>query len=414
MNARPGDPTAPCRRSESRLFGEQRIGCYASAIAIGYVVGLAIRLIRHQWVLHPSDQRACTDFIWIWLSSKFASAGGLVHAYDYSRFASAGAALDPVPHCVLEHFDYPPTLLFFTYPLGFLPYPAGFAAWIAATFALYLAAVCAILPRPAAVIAAITPFPVFFNVLAGQGGFLSAALVGLALATLERRPLFAGCLLGLLTYKPQLGILVPVALAAGRYWRAFVAAAASGILLAAAAAIAFGADTWPAFAGALGERAASLSEAQSQAFVAALVSVFGTLRSIGVSAEVSWLAQLLVTAAAAVTVATLWARPIAYPLKAAALAVAAVVASPHTHGYDVVVLTIAAAFLVKDGLAAGFLRGERTLLLLAWAGLFLLTGPVPAIVSVLLLGVVVRRAVRLAQTAGGGLCAVPATAGSPP
>src|SRR5262249_10756805 len=40
----------------------------------------------------------------------------------------------------------------------------------------------------------------------------------------DRRPLVAGVLFGALCYKPHFGLLIPVALAAGRRWHAFAAA----------------------------------------------------------------------------------------------------------------------------------------------------------------------------------------------
>lgn len=127
-----------------------------------------------------------------------------------------------------------------------MPYLTAFAVWIAATLALYLAAVYAVLPRRAAALAAITPLPVLLNVLLGHNGFLTAGLVGLALASIERRrPWMAGIFLGLLTYKPQFGILFPVALLASREWRAFCSAAATGVIFALAAALAFGFEAWP-------------------------------------------------------------------------------------------------------------------------------------------------------------------------
>ena len=50
--------------------------------------------------------------------------------------------------------------------------------------------------------------------------YLDGGLFGGGLSLLERRPLLAGGLLGLMIYKPQLGLLIPVALLAGRHWRA--------------------------------------------------------------------------------------------------------------------------------------------------------------------------------------------------
>jgi Glycosyltransferase family 87 len=396
---------------ETGFFTEARLGLGATIVILSYALGVAIRLYRHQWIAHPINS-PCADFIWIWLSSKFAILGTLAQAYDYSMLSAARAAITGLPNCILEHFDYPPTLLFFTYPLGFLPYPIAFAAWITATLAVYLAAVHAIVPRSLAVIAALTPFPVLFNVLMGHNGFLTAGLVGLGLVSMERRPWLSGIFIGLLSCKPQLGILFPFTLLAARNWRALLGATATCALFAAAAALAFGYETWPAFAGALEDRAVQLSDAPQQAFAFAMISIFGVLQTLKVPAALSWVAQLAVSAAVVATVWALWARRIPYSLKAAALAAGALLASPHAHGYDACILTIAVAFLVEDGLARGFLPRERGTILGCWLALFLLTGPVPAIVCVVLLIRVVQRVLQfregaaatpsMAETGGAG------------
>jgi hypothetical protein len=56
---------------------------------------------------------------------------------------------------------------------------------------------------------------VFINIAHGHNGFLTAALFGGGLLLLERREMLAGILFGLLCYKPQFGVLIPLALAAG-------------------------------------------------------------------------------------------------------------------------------------------------------------------------------------------------------
>lgn len=376
-----------------RLFTEHRLGLCATGVALGYALALTLRLARHNWWLNP-DGKACTDFVWIWLSSKFAIWGELARAYDYPVFAAARAAAG-FPNCIIEHFDYPPTLLFYSYPIGLLPYSVAFATWTLATLVLYLATIYTILPRRAAVIAALTISPIFFNVLLGHNGFLSAGFFGLALAFMERRPWLSGIFVGLLTYKPQFGILFPFALLAARKWRVLLAAAATGLALAVAAAIAFGSETWPAFVGALVDRASSVGEAPQQALTFALVSIFGVARTTGAGADAAWIVQFAVTACVALAVCALWARPTAYALQAASLAVGSLLASPHVYGYDYCILAVGVAFLVKDGLARGFLLRERGAMLACWAALFLFsTGPPPAIVCTVLLILVIRRARR--------------------
>ena len=48
------------------------------------------------------------------------------------------------------------------------------------------------------------------NALVGQNGFLTAALIGGTLYLIPIRPVLAGICLGLLTYKPQYGLLFPM------------------------------------------------------------------------------------------------------------------------------------------------------------------------------------------------------------
>jgi hypothetical protein len=381
---------------ENKFFTEVGLGWPASGAALGYAIVLIRQIIENNFAI-GIDGKDCTDFTWIWLSSKFALSGTLAQAYDYSVFSAARAALVGPPNCILEHLDYPPTLLLFTYPLGLMPYSIAFAAWMVATLLLYLAAVYAIISRPVAVIAAVTSYPVFINVLLGHNGFLTAGLIGLALALMERRPWLSGIFLGLLTYKPQFGILFPFALLASRHWRVLFSAAAASVMFGATAAIAFGYQVWPAFIDALADRASSLSE--DPGLNLPLVSVFGFLRLVGVSAHGAWTVQLALTAIMAATVCVLWAQPIPHSLKAAALAIGSLLAAPHAISYDVCILSIAVAFLVEDGLSRGFLPGERAVILMCWAGLMLLAGPIPAIICVVLFVLVIRRMVRCRREA---------------
>jgi predicted transporter len=59
--------------------------------------------------------------------------------------------------------------------------------------------------------------------------------------------------------------------------------------------------------------------------------------------------------------------------------------------YDLGVLSIAVAFLIKDGLSVGFLPGERTAILVCFAALFFLLNPVGPIVYALIVFLIARR-----------------------
>ena len=382
-------------RTGDGLFTEQRLLVYGSTVAVAYVVGLVWRLLRHEWVISPDGNPTCIDFSWIWVSGTFAVSSDPARAYDYSAFSAARALLAGPGGCIFldNGFDYPPTSLFLTYPLGLLPYPTAFAVWLVATLLVYLAAVHAIIPRRAAVIVALTTSPVVFNVLLGQNGFLTAGLIGLSLAFTARRPWMSGIFLGLLTYKPQFGILFPFALLASRNWRSLVSAAATSLLLSVAAAIAFGYQAWPSFIYSLVNREGNLSEVPGVPIP--LLSTFGFLQSVGASTRISWIVHLALAAIVAAAVFAIWAKPIPHSLKAAALCIGSVTVTPYVLGYDFCVLSISIAFFVSDGFSRGFLSGERATMLGCWTGLFVLSGPVPLIICLVLLILVMRRTIVL-------------------
>lgn len=392
MNSDVGITGAPDQCRVPWLFTERRLTLLALAIVLAttanYAASWVMWLFGGKPVFHNAN---CIDFTWIWLASRFAASAVPMHVYDYAAFVSAKLALVGPPNCILEHFDYPPTLLFFLYPLSALPYSIAFVAWLAVTIVVYLASVYAIMPHRTALIVALAPAPVWNNVLLGHNGFLTAGLFGFALVLAESRPRLAAIPLSLLTYKPQFGVLFPLALWASRRWRALAAAAIGSVLFAAAAGLAFGYETWPAFVHSLSDRASALSaDPESVKYLVSLPF----LVSLGVSSHVVWGVQICTATCAAVLVYLIWKGSCPYALKAAALAFGSLVASPNVFSYDLCILTIGSLFLVKDGLNRGFLRGERTFLLVC-SGLVLLPFTlIPLTACFALLGLTVSRVLR--------------------
>jgi len=190
---------------------------------------------------------------------------------------------------------------------------------------------------------------------------LTAGLFGGALFLLDRRPIAAGILIGLLSYKPHLGFLFPIALATGGHWRTFAAATVTAALMAAASWLAFGTDTWLAFFANIGHtEQAFLSEGAAD--LGKMQTAFGTVRTLGGSEALAWYVQAAVALAAAIAVAALWRSRAGEDIKAAALGTAAMLATPYLYTYDLVVLAVPLAFLFRLGHARGFLPHE-------WAGI---------------------------------------------
>jgi hypothetical protein len=381
---------------EAWLFTQRRISLYGSGTVVAYAVGLVARLFTHSWIFQADGKPSCIDFSHFWVSGTFAGSADPALVYNTSAFSAARADLGGANACmVINHFVYPPTYLFFTYPLGLMPYVAAFAAWTVVTLLLYLVTIYLIVPRPIAILVALSPFPVFFNFFLGQNGFLLAGLMGLSLVLMERRPQLSGFLLGLLTFKPQIGILFPFALLVSRRWRVLFSATATSLVLIVASMVVFGYQGWPSFIHALADRGSSLSPISQESM--RLESVFGFLWLTGISPPIAWVIQLAVAGSVAAIVWWIWARPLPHSVKAAALCSAAAMATPFVHGHDLCILVVAAAFLVRDGLERGFLPGDRLMMLFSWIVLFLgfrdfTSGWIP---SLALLALVVRRALAL-------------------
>ena len=377
-------------RIEDRFFTELRLKICAAAAGGAYVIGLAWLLLNGRWIVLADGRLQSIDFSYVWLSGRLAVLGDTAGIFENTTFAAARLSLfGPDSWSLVHLFAYPPTFLLFTYPLGFMPYPIAFGVWMLATFCVYQVAIYAIIPRQVAIIAAATSYPVVFNVLLGQNGFLTAGLMGLSLAFMESRPWLSGLFLGLLTYKPQFGILFPFALLASQNWRVLASATAVTIILGAIAAVAFGYQGWTSFATSLYDHGSSLS--YNSRIPSPFISIFGFLQSAGVDMRISWLVHLLLAVIAAVSIFGVWATPVPIALKAAAICIGSVTVSPYVAGYDLCVLSIAVGFLVKDCLSRGFLSGDRFFMIACWIGLIPLSGPIPTIICVILIFLIGRR-----------------------
>jgi hypothetical protein len=393
---------------ENRLFTNSRLCLWGSGaiFALGFCVARAcflppsgppqVNFGGTGWPYLPNGKPHCIDFGWMWLSGKFAVAGDLASVFNYPAFSDAQAAFfgPLLENCInFNRFYYPPTFLFFTYPFGLMPYTLALVVWIIASLALYAAAAYAIVPRRVALILAVSPaFVMQSNIFLGHNGLLTAALMGLSLAYMERRPCLAGFFLGLLTYKPNYGVLLPIALLASRNWRVISSAALAAVVLGTLAAMAFGSEGWVQFVDSLTDRNSSLGPAPW--VIPKLQTVFGLFQLAGANTTICWIGQSVACVAVALGIWILWAQPISHNLKAAALCAGTLLVTPYALFYDLTIPCIAAAFLIKEGLSREFLPGERTTMFLCWALLLLpwRTGPV---ICLVLLFLIIRRVIRV-------------------
>ncbi len=344
----PRDAAAPLSRPVELV-------CFALIVA--QAVYLATSYLQGIWLVAPDGGGIATDFVAVWAAGKLALAGHAAAVYDWPVHKAVEVTAVGHPFAGYFGWHYPPTFLFVAAVLSLMPYAPALALWVFATFPVYLVAIRAIVgDRSGYVLAAAFP-AVLCNFIDGQNGFLSAAFVGGTLVYLPRRPVLAGVLLGLLTYKPHLGILFPIVLAADGRWRTFVSAGVTAALMAMVAWLAFGTEAWQAFVGNIGHTSeAFLSDGWAD--WAKLQSAFGLVRTLGAPQWLAWTVQAMLALAVATAVTALWRSDKPYALKAAALGTGAVLATPYLYTYDLMVLAVPLAFLFKLGRAQDFLKGE--------------------------------------------------------
>ena len=370
-------------------------------LALCYLVVLCSAFLRGHFLIDAHGGPIANDFVNVWAAGRLALDGQAAAAYDWTLHKAAETRA--VGHDFANYYGwhYPPTFLFVAAALATLPYLAAAIVWLTATLAAYAAALAGILGSRAGIFLALGFPAVLWNATAGQNGFLTAALLGGTLGLMERRPALAGLCLGLLSYKPQFGLLFPLVLIADRRWLTFAVAALVAIALAALSWLAFGSATWEAFMHwtpitgrvVLGEGAAGWSRLQS---------LFGFMRAHGAGEELAWTVQAAGTLALAAGLIWLWRSRAAYELKAAALAAGTLLATPYVYIYDLVALAVAVAFLVRFALARGFTTSE--LIGLPCAGALILIYPYQATqvglaAALIVLALAVARSVNAANVA---------------
>ena len=300
------------------------------------------------WIVDDKGETAFVDYIALWGAGRLALQGRPAAAYDWQAHADAmseglGRQAQKFP------FPYPPTFLALMAPIAALPYLQSLLVWCLGTLALYLFTLGSIVGRWEGAVWLGAMIVTLANIVAGQNGFLTAALVGGGLLLLPQRPVLAGVLIGLLSYKPHLGLLIPIALAAGGHWRAFASAAATVIVTALAATDMFGIEPWYAFVDNLGRFGAEVA-AERFMVTGKLQSAYGFLATLGAPKGVAMAAQAALTLSLVGLTALVWRSATPYPVKAAFLATAAVLVSPYVFIYDLTLLAIAQAFLLRHWL----------------------------------------------------------------
>lgn len=324
-----GAVTSRSKRDSTRLGWPRTLAVAFALLLIAFAIGAF-------WTIwfHPTG----IDFVSFWSAGRMALDGNPGSAYNI--IAHHQVELSAAPDVGLMPFPYPPPFLMVVTPFALATFPIAFILWILITGAFYTIAGERVAPVPYVLASP----PVLTGTMVGQSSLLTGGMLIFGLTLLARKRFLAGAILGLLVIKPQLALMLPIAMLAGKQWSAIAGAILSSAATLLLALLIFGLDSYRGFFNILPHYVTYLQESRWQ--WAELASTFAFMRYFGISASASLMVHLTVTIGAALITATAWARD--WDEKVPILSAATLLAPAYLLTYDAVLLIIPAGVLIAQ------------------------------------------------------------------
>jgi arabinofuranan 3-O-arabinosyltransferase len=291
------------------------------------------------------------DFANYWTAGKLILAGDVMDLFGphagYFRHLTAAFGSEYQWH----NWSYPPHYLLFIWPLGYLGYETGLVVFVLATLALFLVAVRAYAGTTfPLILLAVGPF-IVLNAWTAQNGFLSGALALGALALRDSRPIVAGILLGMLTIKPQLGVLFPFLLLAEQRWRMIASATVTTVALFCVSAFVFGVEAWVGYVNEVLPYQSQVMKYLQGTFLTMVPSAYGAARLYGADFPIAMAIHLSLAIPAFLASVYLFFRLSNDSDRALLLLLATFVITPYALNYDLGLVSVAAGLLAGRYLA---------------------------------------------------------------
>jgi len=226
---------------------------YRDLLIFGGVL-FALTLIVHfatmTWMLPaPRDNTTLPlgrDFLNFWMYGRAAFSDEPGRYYDLFAYQDALAKFLG-PGFPGQNWSYPPSVMLLAAPFGLVNYLTALAIWTVLNIVLFVAVARKHAPDSRMLILVMISPAVTFCLISGQSSLVTAAMLLTIFAWLDKKPIAAGALIGLITIKPQLGFLFPLILIASGRWRVFASAAVTTLALVAITTLLFGIEVWQDF-----------------------------------------------------------------------------------------------------------------------------------------------------------------------
>lgn len=268
---------------------------------------------------------------------------------------------------VVFNFAYPPQTLFPVSVLSNFSYIKALILW--SFIGVFIFSIPAFIFQKSKLFSLLVVFSptTFLNLTTGQNGLFTGALLICGLMLLESKPILSGLLFGLLTIKPHLGLLIPIALIAGGYRKAFIWAVISTVSLIIVSVIFFGVGVWEAwFNNSPWDYSKNFIESGVGLAIFMQPSPFVSIRMLFDNINLAWFFQALSSIFTVGCVIYAFKKCKLLELKVSVLIVATYLVTPYIHSYDMTAFSMVIIWQLSRGIQRGFIYGEQTLLMVAW------------------------------------------------
>jgi hypothetical protein len=305
------------------------------------------------------------DFVNYWSGPFLAFHGRVAEVYDFAAFHAFEQSVTS-ESIQYYHYSYPPVMLLITLPLAVIPYVPALFVWLATTWYAFYRTLKLTGHEAVLLLSLATP-ALFISAIGGQNGAMTAALLGGGLMLVDRRPIVAGILLGLMVYKPHLAVMLPFALIAGRRWLVVFVTGATAVTLVAISVAAYGVDSWLHYQHNIAVLRTVILE-DGAGVSHRMVSVFVFARHFGASVSMSYAWQAAGALIAAIFIVRSWWRDEPAHIRNAVVIIGTCLATPYLQDYDLVLGAFVVVWLhmaeKHSQLPPQWIRGAMALVLL--------------------------------------------------
>ncbi len=353
------------------VFEPDRLRLYVCFI-LGICLFRAIALISSvDNMLDATNSPVGYDFITFWSAGYLALEGVPEAAFIRERIVEIQQLAVPGNDAVFL-WHYPPTFMLLTTVLAAIPYLASYFLFIGGSFLFYVYSLKRLFQHRYAILLIIAYPAVYLTMVHGQNSLLSTGLLACAIVCFRSRPVLAGVFIGLLAFKPQLGVLIPLVLIVSQQWRVFWSAAVTTGVFVGLSLTVFGWELWDIFF----QNMSVVKSLMGQGGLLSekMPSLYITLKMIGFADHFAYVMHWGMASGVVGVLMWLWYRCGPTNMAFAALIPAILLILPYLFDYEMTLLAIPIALLAMDMAEKGGMSWEKTILVCGFVTPLILAG----------------------------------------